>query len=337
MERVTRFPTSRLPLRPLVALLVATTAVVAGCDEPVPGAAAGPAAAASGQPVLTQSRPATPAPPAIATPVTQPPPPVATPVPQVVATVTPTPAPIAPSPGGSTSPSASPSPQASGSPSPSPSPSASAGPFTKTGAPGDLAISGPGYFVLATKPAPLGIEDLLFTRHGKFRLKAETMGAVPVLRLRHADHAFHVVGLVATGEPAAPPAETAGEDQAQLVTTWGGTLAATGLYLDADRNPQAQTALAFDYTGKLLVAGAAPRGLDGQAAAAYVVIAQFDSPDRLVPAVGFPGIFRYETSALEPEEGEEPGGLVRLGVAVSGAGRVVGNANLVVVGSLENP
>ncbi len=316
-------------------LLAVLLAAAGGCDEQAPGSADRPGASATGLPTLTQGRPATPGPLAVATPTRESPPPVATPVPRVVAPVTPTPAPIAPS----NDPGASPSPQASPGPSPSASPSATGttGPFSKTGAPADLAVSGPGYFVLATKPYPLGIEDLLFTRHGHFRLKAETIGSLPVFRLRHADQAFYVVGYQLAGEPVTPPAETAGEDVAVLATTWGtASTALSGLYLDADRNPQAQTQLGFDFTGKLLLAGTAPRAADGAPGSVYVAIAQFDSPDRLVPASGFPGILRYETAASAPDDAP-PGGQVRLGVAVSGVGRPVGNANLILTGSLETP
>ena len=327
--------------RPIPLLVAAALALAAGCDEQVPGSAGAPDPGASGQPVLTQNRPATPAPQTVATPVPPSLPPVATPVAQPVAQVTPTPAPISPtaSPSGSPTPSPGGSPTASpsGSPTPAPSPS---GPFTKTQVATDLAVSGPGYFVLSTKPYPTGIEDLLFTRHGKFRFKADTIGAVAVQRLRHADHAFHVVGWQTAGEQASPPLETMAEDYAVLATTWGGAnVGAIGLYLDADRNPTGLTQAAFDFTGKLSVAGAAPRVADGGPGAAYVAIAQFDSADRLVPAVGFPGIFRYETSAIEPDPDEQPPepGMVRLGVAVSGPGRTVGNANLIVVGSLETP
>lgn len=336
MKRVK--PADRPPFPQLLPGLLAMVLVAGGgCDEQLPGSADTPGASASGAPTLTQSRPATPAPLAIATPVHESPPPVATPVPRAVATVTPTPPPIAPTSGPSASPSPAASASPTASPSATPSPAGTSGPFSRTGAPADLAVSGPGYFVLATKPNPVGIEDLLFTRHGHFRLKAESSGSVPVFRLRHADHAFYVVGYQVAGEPAVPPAETAGEDQAVLATTWGATgLAAAGLSLDADRNPQAQSQLAFDYTGKLLVAGGAPRAADGQLGTLYVAIAQFDSPDRLVPALGFPGILRYETSALEPAE-PPTGGQVRLGVAVSGVGRPLGNANLILSGSLETP
>ena len=311
-------------------LLAASLALAAGCDELVPGTAGQPAPGASGQPTLTQGRPATPGPAAVATPERGSPPPVATPLPHPVPTVTPTPPPIAPS----QDPAGSPSPGASASPAPSPSPTASPSP----GAPGDLAISGPGYFVLATKPYPLGLEDLLFTRQGRFRLEAEQIGAVSVQRLRHADHAFYVVGYQIAGTPPEAPAETALEDAVALATSWAGEpVAAFGLYLDADRNPQAQARLGFDFTGRLQLAGAAPRAADGGPATSYVAIAQFDSPDRLVPAVGFAGILRYEVSALEADEEAPPGGQIHLGVAVSGAGRTVGNANLIRTGTLESP
>jgi hypothetical protein len=313
--------TSQPALR--LAFLLATLglAAAAGCDEQVPGTAGAPVDVAGTTP-LTQSQPATPGPHAIQTPERASAPPVATPAPATpVPTVTPIPTPIAPtgSPGASASPQASPSAAASGSP----------GPYQATGTAGDLAVSGPGYFVLATKPDPLTTEDLLFTRHGKFRLKPEAAGALAIFRLQHADFGFHVVGFTLPGGTAAgAPAETRSDGGATLATTWAGQpVRAAALYLDADRNEEAQTKLAFDYTGRLLVDGAAPRGTDAGPVQAFVAVAQFERPDALVPAAGFAGIYRYA-----PDAGE-----VRLGVAVSGAGREVGNANLVLTGQLELP
>lgn len=301
--------------------------LLAACEEPAPtlvgttvGGAVTTAPSQGGQP------PATPVPTGtFATPVP--------PIKNVVATP-PAPTPAAPASG---SPSPAVSPGANGTPAPpgaaTPTPLPSG--LVKTTKPGDLAVSGPGYFVLATKPNPVSTADLLFTRNGHFQLKAESAGALPLFRLRHADYGFHVVGYqIAGGTGAGAPAEATSNSEVPLLTTWGGLqTVAQGLYVDADRNPDANRDLSFDYTGRMLLKDKAPRGEDAGPVQAYVAIAMFETPDSLVPAPGFPGIFRYE-----PQEDENADPVsTTMGVAVSGSGRAVGNTNLVLTGQLESP
>lgn len=254
----------------------------------------------------------------------------ATPTPRVLITPTPeasstmaTPEPSAP-PAATTAPTPTPTPVGA-STAPSASPSGSASPYKKTGVATDLAVSGPGYFVLSTKADPIAVEDLLFTKDGHLTVEKDTSGAITVFRLRHGQHLFHLVGFSRSGGTGVgAPGETS-TPGAVLAAEWGGVVPAAGLALDADRNPEAGTKLTFDYTGKLRVAEVDPRGTDGAALQAYVAIAQVDDPDALVPQPGFDGVFKYQDEA----------GTLRLGVAVTGTGRPVGNANLVLTGTLE--
>jgi hypothetical protein len=199
--------------------------------------------------------------------------------------------------------------------------------YKKTGVPTDLAISGEGYFVLSTKSDPSTAADLLFTRDGHFAFVADKAGSLSLWRLRHATDDFFVVGYwVAGGTGAGAPAETMGADHAELWTVWAGQPnVALGLFVDAERNPQAPGKLGFDFTGRLKVADSAPRGPDGGPTQAFLALAQVADPTKLVPTPGFKGVFKYAPAA----------GALSLGVAVSGVGRVVGNANLILTSTLE--
>lgn len=212
----------------------------------------------------------------------------------------------------------------------SPSPSASASPgadrFEKTGQATDIAVSGPAYLVLSTKAEPTTVEDLLFTKNGHLQVEKDTTGQVAVFRLRHADHKFHVVGFARAGaKEIGAPAETTGPGAALLTSEWVSPIKALGLALDADRNPDAGSKLSFDYTGKLRLAEVDPRSGDGGGLQAYVALAQVAEPKDLVEQPGFEGVYKYRPEA----------GAIALGVAVTGAGRTVGNANLILTGTLE--
>jgi hypothetical protein len=295
---------------PLLGCLLA----LAACEDP--GLSAGVAGDPAG--LAQQAHPATPPPREVTTPR-----PLAS---QQVATPTPTP--------GRASPAPSPSAAA---PSPSPSAgleaaaSAAATPaperYKKTGVATDLAVSGPGYFVLATKPNPGSVADLLFTRDGHFSLTHDSAGALSLWRLRHATHAFYVAGyMIAGGTGAGAPDETAAADHAELATSWGGNpVVLEGLVIDAERNVDAPTQARFDFTGRLLLGELAPRGSDGGPVQLYVGLAQVANAGGLVAQPGFTGVYKYAPAA----------GQLQLGVATSGDGRPVGNANLVLTGTLE--
>lgn len=299
-------------------------ALAAGCDEPAPGTALKPTGSQA-----APGLPATPVPQVVSTPERAAAQPIATPLPAtpLPPLKSPLPTPIAPSASPSGGASAVPSADASGGPSAAPSASASPGSLRTTNAVGDLAVSGPGYFVLATRPDPAVTEDLLFTRHGHFVLKSEPNGALPLFRLKHADHGFYVLGFQRAGASGAPD-EAVGTGGAMLNTLWGDlATTAAGLTVDGDRNPNAPTKLSFDFAGHLLLTGAPPRGTDGTALPSYLALATVTSPAGLVPAPGFTGIYRYAAAA----------GNVTIGVAVSGADRTVGNASLILTGKLEQP
>jgi hypothetical protein len=321
-------PPSRAPFparRCALAGLAVCLAVASGCTEDPLGTGTTPTQVAGQAPnTPAQNQPATPPPQVIASPRVIDPTQVATPVP-------PSPRPTASvaMPDASASPGASPSASASVSPSPGASASPDADAFEMTGVATDLAISGPGYFVLATKPEPTVLEDLFFTRDGHFKVVKETVptGSVPLARLKHADHGtFYVVGYAHAGAGTGAPDETSGLSEAVLATTWYGAPArAAALGLDADRNPDATTKLSFDATGALRVADAAPRGADGNPMQAYVGLAQFTRPQDLTAVPNMPGFWRYNANA----------GSLYLGVAFTGTSRPVGTANLILTGTLE--
>ncbi|MDB5097838.1 MAG: hypothetical protein JWM80_2259 [Cyanobacteria bacterium RYN_339] len=260
-----------------------------------------------------QAHPATPAAPAMATPKPAPSPLMATPRPSVVAVPTPPPA--------------SPSPTASLDPAASPVATPTPDRYKKTTVATDLAVSGPGFFVLATKPNPASAADLLFTRNGHFKLVHDTAGALSLWRLRHATFDFYAAGyMIAGGTGAGAPSETSASDHAELATSWGGldtTLG--GVVIDAERNTDALTTARFDFTGRLLLGELAPRGADGGPVQVYVGVAQVAEPSQLVAQPGFAGVYKYVPAA----------GALQLGVATSGDGRPVGNANLILTSTLE--
>jgi hypothetical protein len=134
--------------------------------------------------------------------------------------------------------------------------------------------------------------------------------------------------LLAGGTGAGAPAETSGADHAELATVWAGqpTLA-LGMFIDAERNPDAPGKVTFDFTGRIKVGDSAPRGPDGGPTQAYLAVAGLADASKLVPQPGFKDIFKYGPAA----------GALTLGVAVSGEGRGVGNANLILTSTLEQP
>ena len=289
---------------------MALLSLVAGCTEDPAGTAGADGTRIAGEVRPDAAQFATPTPRVIATPT-----PEST---SKAATHEPSTPPVAPS-----APGPTPTPVGA---SPSASPSASAGRFTKTGKATAIAVSGPGFFVLSTKAEPTAVEDLLFTKDGHLTVEKDTSGAIAVFRVRHGDFQFHLVGFARPGgATVGAPGETSTDDASVLVTNWGGPVPGAGLQVDADRNPEAATKLGFDYTGKLRVAEADPRGADGTAVQAYVAIAQVDTPEELLPQPGFKGIFKYRPEA----------GTLRLGVAVTGTGRPVGNANLILTSTRE--
>lgn len=258
---------------------------------------------------------------ALPTPATPRPTGVATPrpaSPQLVATPTPLPSSAQPP---------SPTPAASGQPTPAPptpSPSLPPAPegFARTGRPLDAAASGPGYFVLSTRAQPAGPDDLRLTRDGRFYLEHDASGNLPLWRLKHQPEGLFVVGFQAPQGPEEAPEEAA---SGVFTTTWSGLPAApVGLHLDAERNPKAPEEASWDFRGRLLLKGQAPREASGQALVAYLALATVAQPEALASQAGFPGLLRLEAASLP----------WRLGVAVSGGGRPLGNAHLVLPSTL---
>lgn len=318
--------------------LLLAAAVVASCaDDPTATSTSTASTGGARTPgTLAQQQPATPPPGVVPSPkgsaeLAG----VATPTPVVL------PSPIMPASPQAAEPSASPtaaagasaSPTASASPgTTSPSPGASASPvpagYTKTNVATDLAVSGPGYFVLATKPNPSVLEDLYYTRNGHFKLVKENVDGGPAQwRLKHTTSDFYVVGFAITPGRSDAPDETSGISEALLNSQWGGTaVSAVAVSLDAGRNPDAATKLSFSNAGRVSYDGNDPFASDGvQRVASYVGLVQFEHPEHLVAQPGIDGVYRFAADA----------GRIFLGVSVTGLNRPVGNNNRILVGTLE--
>ncbi|MFN3432500.1 MAG: hypothetical protein ACK46X_21450, partial [Candidatus Sericytochromatia bacterium] len=217
-------------------------------------------------------------------------------------------APATPAPSGApASPTPSPSPSPTETPrSPSASPSAAAvapgvtGSYRKTFDPLDLAIAGPGYFVLATRPDPRGFEELLFTRTGQFDLVYVAAGSpapgVPTVvgpgewRLMTPE-GLYVLGYQYRGEEAAmPPSETRSMSF-QSAFRMGGTASVGPILIDSQSN--LNFAPHFNFKGQLLSDQKPPMDTDATPLQVYVAIAQFERPAALKPRPGFPA-FTYD-------------------------------------------
>lgn len=308
---------------------------VAACEtEGLTPAATGPVPAP-----VTQVTPwakasqATPVPRVIRPPVMDSPPPVATPAPAgPVPTVTPTPGPVRPDEAGTSAvardgemTSENPAFREEGA-----TPAMRQEAYRVTGEPLDLALSGPGYFILATRENPVAKEDLLFTRYGHFKLQREAVGVNELWRLRHADLGLFVTGLVrildTTGDDEEEPAEQLMLAGVPIETRWNGSrVGLVAFALDAGRNMQAGTQLAFDHTGVARIAGQWPRSSDSREMRVYLPLVEFENPTALMPASGTAHVYRYAPEA----------GATRLGVALTGAERDLGNRHLVLSGRLE--
>jgi hypothetical protein len=301
--------------------LAALTLVVAACTEE--GPLGGTPTQVAGQPAgtLPQNQPATPPPQAIASPKQSAAHQVATPTPLNLAS----PPPASPSPvplpvsSGSAAPGTSPSPTASTSPDPSasPTPSPSPSPFSTTGVATDLAVSGPAYFVLSAKINPDALEDLVFTRHGHFKMVTEGSNHY----LKHADHkqAFYVLGYARTSTADDAPDETHGISEAVMTTNWAGSptmLSPVSIDLSSDSSK-----VKFSIQGELLVNSVNPGGRH-----TYVGLAQFEKPEFLTTVSGVDRFYRYTPNALQ----------LFMGVAVTGPLRPVGNhPNFILVEQLN--
>ncbi|MEB3221143.1 MAG: hypothetical protein VKS61_03600 [Candidatus Sericytochromatia bacterium] len=299
-------------------VLITTPALITACDMAVAPVGAGVSPPPTATPVPLPT-PATPAPRVLASPERVSAPPVATPEPTTVATPATTPTPVRPDGEATASlpPEASPSPAASASP-------GAAGGFLETGRALDLAPSGPAYFVLASRERPTDPAELLFTRLGPVELARDAAGARQVLRPKL--FGLHLLGFTRrAADPAAAPDEAEGLSGLPVETRWAGSPAPlAGLVLDADRNLAALTASRVALTGTWLVGDGAPRDVDGGTLEVLLALASFEVPAGLEAVPGLPGVHRWASAA----------GRARLGVALSGPGRVLGNRALVVSGRL---
>lgn len=231
-----------------------------------------------------------------------------------------------------------PSPAASGAP-PEPAPSASAG---RTGRGLDVALEGPGYFLLATAERPTRWSEIVLSREGRFvwRFYPEApAGASPdanpaptygpgKFRLESED------GLVALGfslpgaEGSWPPEQIGTSVDAALGSPVSGEIRALGLDFPGNRTTPRPR---LDFQGRL-IDDAGP-WLDDQGAEhrLHLAVAQVARPDAL-GAVGARGRYRYDPAA----------GPLRVGIPAARAGasepaRALGDSVALRPGWLEAP
>lgn len=236
-------------------------------------------------------------------------------------------------------PSASISPAPSTSPSPSPQPGVT-GHYVETFDPLDLAIAGPGYFVVATRPDPQGMADLRFTRLGRFDLQFTPTGSpapgnAPAVNngtwTLKTGEGLTVLGFSYQGPDGTPAPPEARSDYYQGAFTLGGggsaLVTAGPLIVDASAN--LNFAPGFNFKGQLLSQNKPPVDADGNPRQLFVAVAQFDHPEKLEPQQGFPG-FKWNTDV----------GNIYVGIAGivsprASVPRPVGDANLIRTGTLE--
>lgn len=252
------------------------------------------------------------------------------------------PAPATPAPAASVAPSRSPE----ATPTPSPSASASGGVpgatgrYHKTWDPLDIALSGPGYLVLSTRPDPRTLDDLLFTRYGELDLKyvpagspapgATTVAGPGAWRLQTPE-GLHVLGFDYEGEDDAPhPAEAQGRDFESAFTLGAGSssrLSAGPLALDSLKNPDLVPA--FNFKGQLTHRNRPPLGADGEPRQMFVAIARVQNPQALKAQPGL-SAYRYV-----PEAGVLQVGIAGIRATEGSLPRPVGDAVLVMPETVE--
>ncbi len=226
------------------------------------------------------------------------------------------------------------------SPEPTASPAASPTPAprqVRTDRPLDVAIAGPGFLVVATRPAPRDWADVTFTRQGELTL-AFQQAASPLpgaagfpltgpgeWTLRTPDGRW-VLGFELAQDPNryAPPEGRSTAFQAAFALGGGAAVGPLRLATSASLRPEAW----LDFSGRLTLAGQPPVDEDGRTRFVYLALAQVERPERLVAAPG--GGFRYDPAA----------GLAQVGLAGLAAGRgeaprPVGDANRLAPGYLE--
>lgn len=225
-----------------------------------------------------------------------------------------------------------------------PAPAASGpqpGSLVADGQPTHLAIQGPAYFILATQAQPQGLEQLRFTRLGRFKLVLEG-GSRPqdgTWRLRTDDGLF-VMGHQSPVDPAVRPfgtlpdeKEAPGFEAFTAQVTNGGaaplSLPLVPLQLDLARNPNALDGWAFSPQGLVTVRNQAPKGPTGQDISLHLSLASFAKPEALARV----GVQRFQHT--------EAAGAIRVGQAGDGGAtpaegpRVLARQASLKVGALE--
>ncbi|HEY9723542.1 MAG TPA: hypothetical protein V6D47_16140 [Oscillatoriaceae cyanobacterium] len=158
--------------------------------------------------------------------------------------------------------------------------------YVKTFNPLDVAIAGPGYFCVATRPNPQSLDDIFFTRYGHFEFdfvpaasSTPEAGSGPgTWRLMTPD-GLYVLGF--TTQSTQLPAEARGTTLSTFTLggSGGPTLTAAPIGVDAMANPTFEPR--FNFQGQLTNQTQAPVDSDGNDQLIYLAIAQFDAPGGL--------------------------------------------------------
>lgn len=197
----------------------------------------------------------------------------------------------------------------------------------------DVAIAGPGTFMLAGRVPLTDLAEVYFTRTGSFRWiyhgadPSAPGPAHPTYRLETPD-GLPVLGYtLASEDDTRLPTEGSG-GSLDALTLDGGRAPLAPLSFDAVANPAA--AARFDYRGRVLLDGTAQDQVldaDGRAWSLYVAVAQPEDVGTLVPLTG--AWWRYDAGRIDA-------GLAGCPQAPGELPRPVGEANVLKPGWLED-
>lgn len=202
-----------------------------------------------------------------------------------------------------------------------------------------IAISGDAFFVLSAQEHPKTLDDLIFTRDGKFQFDltmgrnqfGEPINAPGAYRLR-SSNGYFVLGYSSSVDTksrpfGAPPNENRGNLRESLDLSYISAVPGTqpqrvplqGILVDFERNSGASNQFSFDAQGLLRIKGKAPFDSEGGEVNIYIGLVKFANPSALFYQGA--AYWRYAPAA----------GTISAGVAandLTGADTVVGSTNV---------
>lgn len=223
-------------------------------------------------------------------------------------------------------------------------PSAAATPGRKyrTGRPLDVAIAGPGYFALSSRPDPRDWADVTLSRGGEFYLEPGSQASpvpgafgAPAIggdgqaswTLQTSDGRY-VLGWDLPRDPdRLPPPESRGTSLPNALALGGPQAQTLAMPLRLPAAAGVAPEPRLDFRGRLSWGGQNPTDADGQPRWLHVAVVMVEEPAQLLAA---PGGFRYD-----PAAGAAEAGIPGLAGARGEARRPVGDANALEPGYLE--